>query len=50
MTFFILLVIVAVVAATVHATLRDDRGQLPPPDSHQPDPEFLPAASALNRR
>ncbi len=50
MTFFILLVIVAVVAATVHAIVRDDRGQLPPPSSHAVDRSFVPPASLLNRR
>ena len=45
MTFFILLVIVAGVAATVHAILRDDRGMLPPPGSHRVDPSFLPPAA-----
>lgn len=51
MTFFILLlVIVAGVAATVHAIVRDDRGQLPPPGSQQVDPEFLPPAALFTRR
>ncbi|WP_183100131.1 hypothetical protein [Nocardioides pelophilus] len=50
MTYLILLVIVAFVAATVHAIRRDDRGQLPPPTSHSVDPSFLPPASMLNRR
>lgn len=45
MTFFIFFVIVAAVAATVHAIVRDDRGQLPPPGSHRPDPTFLPPAA-----
>ena len=50
MTFFIIFVIVAAVAATVHAIVRDDRGQLPPPKYHRPDPTFLPPASQLGRR
>ncbi|MDZ5620565.1 hypothetical protein [Nocardioides bizhenqiangii] len=50
MTYFILLVIVAAVAATVHAIVRDDRGQLPPPTSHSVDQAFRPPASLLNRR
>lgn len=50
MTFFILIAIVAGVAATFYATVRDDRGQLPPPGSHAVDPSFLPPAGPLDRR
>jgi hypothetical protein len=50
MTYLILLLIVAGVAATVHAIVRDARGPVPPPTSHSVDPSFLPPASVLNRR
>ncbi len=50
MTFFILIVIVAGVAATVHAIVRDARGPVAPPTSHVVDPSFLPPASRLSRR
>ena len=45
MTFLLLLMIVAGVAATMHAIFRDDRGQLPPPGSHRSDRTFLPPAA-----
>jgi hypothetical protein len=46
MTYFLLLlVIVAGVAATLHAIRRDDRGQLPPPGSRRADATFLPPAA-----
>ena len=50
MTFFLLLVIVAGVAATMFAIVRDARGPVPPPASHSVDPSFVPPASLLSRR
>ena len=50
MTFFILLMILAGIAATFYTTVRGGRSQLPPPTSHAVDPSFLPPASPLNRR
>jgi hypothetical protein len=50
MTYFILLLIVAGIAATVHAIVRDSRGHAAPPTSHTVDPSFLPPASRLSRR
>lgn len=49
MVLLLLLVIVALVAATVHAIVRDDRGQLAPPSSRAVDPAFLPPASGGSR-
>ncbi|WP_188113627.1 hypothetical protein [Nocardioides humilatus] len=48
MTFFLLLMLLIPVAATLHALLRDDRGQLPPPSSHPTDPGFAPPARRLH--
>jgi len=41
-TFFIILVLVAGVAATLSAIVHDDRGQLSPPRSRAADPTFTP--------
>ena len=41
-TLLLILVIVAGVAATLDAIVRDDRGQLPPPGSRPSDPSFTP--------
>ena len=49
-TLLIILVIVAGVAATLDAIVRDDRGHRPPPDSHPVDPAFLPPATLFTRR
>lgn len=50
MTYFILFLIVAGIAATVHALVRDSRGPAAPPSSHTVDPTFLPPALQLSRR
>lgn len=49
MIIVLLFVTVALVAAMVHAIVRDDRGLLAPPSSHAVDPAFLPPSSLLNR-
>lgn len=50
MTYFLLLVIVAGVAATVNALVRDGRGPVRPPASHKVDPTFLPPSTLFTRR
>ncbi len=50
MILLLLMVTVALVAATVHAIVRDDRGRPAPPTSRTVDPAFLPPASLLSRR
>lgn len=50
MTLFLLFIIVAGVAATVHAILRDAHGPAAPPTSRSVDPSFLPPAGQLSRR
>ena len=49
-TAILILALVAIVAATVKAILRDERGHLPSPRSNQVDPAFLPPSAQLTHR